>query len=310
MDFIIILFMTSFNLKNIPSQKGRTAIVTGANTGLGFETALVLAKKEMKVIMACKSLKRAENAKRRILREEPEADLEIMIVDLRSLSSIRKFVKSFLPRYNQLDILVNNAGIMIPPYSKTEDGFESQMGVNYFGHFLLTGLLFDTLTKTPGSRIISLASNAHKKGYINFDNLNWEKNYSPMAAYRQSKLACLMFAYELQRRLENEGYPTISVAAHPGLSVTDILRKVPKWLLYISQPITNLFTHSPANGALPVLYAALGQDVKGGEYFGPQGKNEWTGKPGKVRSTPLSHDKEIARQLWEVSEKLTGIRYG
>jgi len=302
--------MTSFIIEKIPSQKGRTAIVTGANTGLGYETALVLARKEMKVIMACKSLERAEKAKRRILSEVPEADLEIMIVDLSSLSSIRKFAKSFLLRYNQLDLLVNNAGIMIPPYSRTEDGFESQMGVNFFGHFLLTGLLFDAITKTPGSRIIALASNAHKKGNINFDDLHWEKNYSPMGAYRQSKLACLMFAYELQRRLENAGHPTISVAAHPGLSITDILRKVPKWLLYISQPITNLFTHSPANAALPVLYAALGQDVKGGDYYGPQGKSEWTGKPGRVISTPLSHDKEIARQLWEVSERLTGVKYG
>lgn len=302
--------MISFNPEKVPSQKGRITIVTGANTGLGFETALVLARKEMKVIMACKSLERAEKAKRNILREVPWADLEIMIVNLSSLSSVRKCAKSFLARYNQLDILVNNAGIMIPPYSKTEDGFESQMGVNYFGHFLLTGLLYNTITKTPGSRIIALASNAHKKGTINFDDLHWEKGYSPMEAYRQSKLACLMFSYELQRRLELSELSTISVAAHPGLSITDILRKVPKWLLYISHPITSIFTHSPANGALPVLLAALGEEVKGGEYYGPQGKSEWTGEPGKVISTPLSHDKVIAKQLWEVSEKLTGIKYG
>jgi NAD(P)-dependent dehydrogenase (short-subunit alcohol dehydrogenase family) len=302
--------MTSFDLDKIPSQKGKIAIVTGANTGLGYETALVLAKKEMKVILACKSLERAEKAKHRILRKLPHANLEIMIIDLSSLSSVRRFAKSFLSRHSQLDLLINNAGILIPPYSRTENGFESQMGVNYFGHFLLTGLLFDVITKTPGSRIVSVASNAHIKGTINFDDLHWEKRYSPLAAYRQSKLACLMFAYELQRRLEKAGFETLSVAAHPGLSITDILRKVPKWLLFISQPVTALFTHSPAKGALPILNAAIGPDVKGGEYYGPQGRNEWKGDPGLAGSTPLSNDKEVARRLWEVSEKLTGIEFG
>jgi NAD(P)-dependent dehydrogenase (short-subunit alcohol dehydrogenase family) len=299
----------SFNTEEIPLQKGRNAIVTGANTGLGFETTLVLASKAMKVIMACKSNDRAEKAKNDIISRIPDADLEIMIVDLSSLSSVRDFVKNFLSRYDHLDILVNNAGIMIPPYSRTEDGFESQMGINYFGHFLLTGLLLDTIIKTSGSRIISLSSNAHKKGYINFDDLHWERRYYPLKAYRQSKLACLLFAYELQRRLENAGLKTLSVAAHPGLSITDIVRNLPKWLLYVSQPITSVITHSPAMGALPVLYAALGRDVNGGDYYGPLGYSEWTGMPGKVASTPLSHNEELATKLWEISEKLTGIKY-
>ena len=198
---------------------------------------------------------------------------------------------------------------MIPSYSKTEDGFESQMGVNFFGHFLLTGLLYNLITKTPGSRIVTLSSNAHKKGKINFDDLNWEKRYSPLVAYRQSKLACLMFTYELQRRLEIDGLQTLSVAAHPGLSLTDLVRNIPKWLLFISQPLTSAITHSPEMGARPVLMAALDPDVNGGDYYGPDGRSEWTGEPVKVVSTRLSHDNIIARRLWVTAERLTGIKF-
>jgi len=301
--------MIEFNIDKIPSQKGRIAIVTGANSGLGFETSCALARKEMKVIMACRSMDKAGKAKHDILRKVPGADLEIMPVDLSSLSNVRDFAKNFLSGYNQLDLLINNAGIMIPPYSKTEDGFESQMGANYFGHFLLTGLLSDTITNTPDSRIVSLSSNAHKNGNINFDDLQWEKKYSAMGAYRQSKLACLMFAYELQRRLEKTGSKTLSVAAHPGVSITNMIRQIPAWLIFLLYPLASLFTHSAEKGALATLYGALGTDVKGGDYFGPQGRSEWTGKPGKAISTPLSYNIEIAKRLWDVSEKLTGIRY-
>ncbi len=301
--------MKPFDIERIPSQKGRIAIVTGANTGLGYETTLVLAGKEMKVVMACKSSDRAEKAKQNIIKKVPHADLEIMLIDLGIMSSVRNFAKTFLEKYDKLDLLINNAGIMIPPYSKTVDGFESQMGVNFFGHFLLTGLLYDLITRTPGSRIISLSSNAHKNGKINFDDLNWEKRYSALEAYRQSKLACQVFAYELQRRFENEGLTTLSVAAHPGLSLTNLVRYIPKWLLYISQPLTSVITHSPELGAKPMLMAALDPDVKGGEYFGPNGRSEWTGEPVKVGSTKLSHDKVLARRLWVTAERLTGIRF-
>lgn len=298
-----------FEIEKVPEQSGKIAVVTGSNTGLGYEATVVLAKKKMKVIMACKSIERAEKAKGRIMKKAPYADIEIMKIDLSRLSSVREFAINFRSKFNQLDLLINNAGIMIPPYSRTEDGFESQMGINYLGHFLLSGLLSDIITKTPGSRIVMLASNAHKKAFINFDDLQWEKNYSPLAAYRQSKLACLIFSYELQRRFEKAGLKTVSVAAHPGLSITDILRKVPKWLLFISQPLTAIFTHPPEKGVLPILNAALGTDVKGGEYYGPLGKNEWKGRPGKVQSTPVSHDKEIAKRLWKISEELTGFNF-
>lgn len=301
--------MELFNIDTIPSQKGRLAIVTGANTGLGFETTLALASKEMKVIMACRSEARAEKAKQQIIEKVPFADLEIMIINLSSLSSVRDFAKHFLRKYEKLDLLINNAGIMVPPYSKTEDGFESQMGANYFGHFLLTGLLMDVIKKTEGSRIVSLSSIAHKNGKINFEDLHWEKEYSAMSAYRQSKLACLIFAGELQRRFEKSGVNTLSVAAHPGVSLTELVRHIPKWLYFPLQPLVSLFTHSPDKGALPTLYAALGAGVSGGDYFGPQGFAEMTGKPGRAKSTPVSHDREIAKQLWDLSEKLTGITY-
>lgn len=198
---------------------------------------------------------------------------------------------------------------MIPPYSKTEDGFESQMGANYFGHFLLTGLLLKAINNTPGSRIVALSSIAHKKGDINFDDLQWENSYDAMKAYRQSKLACLMFAYELQRRLDKAGFHTLSVAAHPGVSITDLIKNIPRWVYYIAFPFARIFTHSPEKAALPTLYAALGEDVHGGDYFGPRGRSEMTGKPGKAESTPLSHNTEIAKRLWDLSEELTGFRY-
>ena len=300
---------SEFDIDKITSQKGRLAIVTGANTGLGLETALHLARKEMKVIMACRNMVKAEKAKHHILRKLPNADLEIMKIDLSHLKSVRDFAVDFLAKHNRLDVLINNAGIMVPPYIKTEDGFESQMASNYFGHFLLTGLLLNTIIKTPNSRIVPVASIAHKKGKINFENLNFEKKYSPTAAYRQSKLACLMFSYELQRRLEKAGLKTLSVAAHPGVSITDIGRNVPKWMYNIALPFMPLVTHTPDKGALPIVYAALGADVNGGDYFGPKGFLEMFGKTGKADSTPLSLNEEIAKRLWDISEELTGIKY-
>lgn len=301
--------MSQFNLNEIPPQTGRIALVTGANTGLGFETAKGLASTGMKVVMACRDDRKADEAKIRIIKIHPDSDLVVMTVDLARLKSVREFADEYLKRHDRLDILVNNAGIMVPPYSKTEDGLESQMAVNYFSHFLLTGLLFKTITNTKGSRIVTLASNAHKKAQINFDDLNWEKGYKALKAYRQSKLACLIFAFELNRRIRKAGLATLSVSAHPGLSMTELVRHFPKWLLLIGKPFTNIITHPPDKGALPTLYAALDDDVKGGEYFGPQGYSEWTGKPGRARSFPQSHDYSAAERLWNLSEQITGVSF-
>ncbi len=298
-----------FDITKVPSQKGRIAIVTGANAGLGFETAIALGNLNTKVIMACRSAAKAEAAKQAILAKVPQADLEVMTLDLSSLKSVRAFAAAYLAKYDRLDLLINNAGIMVPPFSKTEDGFESQMGANYFGHFLLTGLLLPTLNKTSGSRIVTLSSKAHESGKIDFENLHAEKSYSRMDAYGQSKLACLMFAYELQRRLEAAGQKTLSVAAHPGVSNTELGKHIPKVLLFLMMPLFALVIHKPAKATLPQLMAALDPDVKGGEYYGPTGFNEMKGKPGKVGSRPHSHDLAVAKKLWEVSEKLTGFTY-
>ncbi len=302
--------MSDFKLEKVPNQKGRIAIVTGANTGLGYETALGLAKKGIKIIMACRNLDKARAAKDKILKEVPETELEVLELDLAKLKSVRQFAKTFLAKHKQLDILINNAGVMIPPYQKTEDGFELQMGVNYFGHFLLTGLLIETITQTPGSRIVTLSSNAHQNAEINFDDLQSENDYSRMGAYGQSKLACLMFALELQRRLENNGFDeTISVAAHPGISNTELSRHIPKWLSVILSPVALLITHTPKSAARPTLLAALGQNVEGGNYFGPTGFREMKGDPGKAEIKPQAKNKITVTRLWEVSESLTGINY-
>lgn len=259
--------------------------------------------------MACRNLTKAEAAKQSILKIHPQADLEIMQIDLASLKSVRNFAKNYLDKYNSLDLLINNAGVMIPPYTVTEDGFELQLGANHLGHFLLTGLLLDTIEATPNSRIVSLSSNAHKSGKINFSDLQSKEKYSAMRAYCQSKLACMMFGYELQRRLELKGSSTLSVVAHPGASDTDLSRHISKFLYYILKPFVSLISHSPANGALPTLMAALKEDIKGGTYYGPQGFQEMKGEPGLSTSVPRSHDLAVAQKLWEVSEALTDIKY-
>lgn len=299
----------SFNIHNLDSQKGKVAIVTGANSGLGKEITIGLARNEVKVIMACRNIKKAERTKTEIIKTIPTADIEIMELDLSSLTSVRNFAKSFCNKHNQLNFLIENAGIMIPPFVKTEDGFESQMGVNYFSHFLLTNLLMPTLTKTKGARIATTSSIAHESGKIDFDNLNSEISYSKMGAYGQSKLACLMFAYELQRRLIKVGSDVIAISAHPGVSDTNLFSNIPKFVRVLISPILPFFTHSPEKAALPMLYAVLGNDVKGGDYFGPTGFKGMKGEPGKVNSKPHSQDKDIAKRLWEVSEKLTGEKF-
>ena len=296
-------------IEELPSQSGRIFIVTGANAGLGFETALALAKKNAKVIMACRNADKANKAIVKIKQEVPQADLEFMQIDLSSMDSVRKFAKEYQSKYDRLDVLINNAGVMMPPYSKTTDGFELQFAANYLGHFLLTGLLLDNLLSTPHSRIVSLSSLVHKNGQINFNDLQSEKSYSASAGYSQSKLACLIFAFELQRRLEKAGHSTISIAAHPGIADTELSRHFPKFLYYLAKyTIAPFLTHSPKDGAKPTLLAALGE-AEGGEYFGPTGFNEYKGKPGKATYTAKTQDKELAEKLWKVSEELVGIKY-
>jgi len=295
---------SNWNISKAPSQKGKIAIVTGANAGLGYETALALAQKEAKVIMACRNMGKAEKAKAAILKEVPNGDLEIMEIDLSKLKSVRKFVTAFLSKYDALHLLINNAGVMMPPYQKTEDGFELQMAANYFGHFLLTGTLLELILKTPASRIVTLSSIAHKQGDIHFDDLHWEKEYSSRGAYQQSKLACLIFAFELQRRLEKAGTSTLSLGAHPGVSETELFNHLPELKAMMGD-----YNHEPKDAALPTLIAAIGTEVKGGQYYGPTGNKEETkGPPGLARSKSKARDEELAKRLWSVSEELTGVK--
>jgi len=298
-----------FTLEQIPQHEDKIAIITGANTGLGFENTKQLADKGVRVVMACRNKQKAEAAKAKILKDSPNAQLDILIIDLSSLKSVRAAAKEYLANYDRLDILINNAGVMIPPYHKTEDGFELQMAANHFGHFLFTGLLLDLLNKTPNARIVSLSSLAHTQGTIHFDNLHWETDYSKLAAYQQSKLACILFALEMQRRLETAGHSTVSLAAHPGVSNTELARHIPKLLYYILYPLVPLVTHSPYHGALPATMAAIHPKAKGGDYFGPVSKREMKGKPGYAKIASRAKDKEVAKKLWEISEQLTGIKF-
>lgn len=299
----------SFSIDKIPSQKGRIAVVTGANTGLGFETTKALALKGAKVILACRNESKANQAMDEIKKEIPNADLEFIKLDLNSLKSVETFAKAYNSKFDRLDLLINNAGLMIPPLMRTEEGFESQFGVNHLGHFLLTNLLFPTINKTENARVVSLSSIAHKNGRIHFDDPNWETSYSRMDAYNQSKVACLIFAYELQRRLNDAGSSAISVAAHPGVSDTELGRYVSKVLYYLFKPLTPLVTHQPKEAAKPTLMAALDENVAGGDYYGPQGFNDMKGAPGKARSTGYSKKRDVAEKLWALSEKLTGKEF-
>ena len=287
----------------------RIAIVTGANNGLGFETTIGLVSKKIKVIMACRNIDKAEQAKTLILTTHPTAELEVMELDLTSLQSVRSFAAKYLANHQRIDLLINNAGVMIPPFGKTKEGFETQMGVNYFSHFLLTLLLLPLLNQTKGSRIVSLSSIAHKSAIIDFNNLNSEHTYSKSKAYGQSKLACLIFAYELDRKLKKAGSGVMSVAAHPGVSNTNLFQYAPKIIKALSFLIVPFFTHSPEQAALPSLNAALGKNVKGGEFYGPTGFNDMKGIPGLAKSSTISHDKTIAEKLWAVSEELTNCRF-
>jgi NAD(P)-dependent dehydrogenase (short-subunit alcohol dehydrogenase family) len=297
-----------WNLERAPTQKGRLAIVTGANIGLGYETALGLAAKGCSVVLACRNIDKAEAAKASILAQRSKSTVDCMALDLASLASVRKFAVVYKRRHARLDLLINNAGIMMPPFALSEDGFESQLAANYLGHFALTGLLLPLMIKTPRSRIVSLSSLAHRWGDIRFEDLHFERRYDKRLAYGQSKLACLMFAYELQRRLRRAGHTTLSVAAHPGVSSTNLFQHLPK-IVGLFAPLTPLVFQSAKGGAQPTLYAALGDDIQGGDYCGPRSLGEMRGDPIKVSSSRRSRDEAVAARLWTVSEELTGVRF-
>jgi len=286
----------------------KIAIITGANTGLGLETTKAFAENNIEVVMACRNESKAEKAKAEILNEVPEAQLKILKLDLSSLDAVRNFVEKFNSEYDRLDILVNNAGLMIPPYGKTKDGFELQFGINYLGHFLLTGLLLEPLKNAAEARVVSLSSLAHKWGDIYFEDLQFQNNYDKQKAYGQSKLACLMFAYELDRRLKAQQLSVKSLAAHPGLSRTNLFRHL-TGMMKLLTPFVYPFTQSAKSGAQPQIKAALDEKLAGGDYLGPSGFQEYSGKPKVVGSNAISNDKEKAKRLWEISEELCNFQY-
>jgi NAD(P)-dependent dehydrogenase (short-subunit alcohol dehydrogenase family) len=295
---------THWTVENIPDLTGKVAIVTGANSGIGYEMARALTYKQATVILACRNKDKGAAAVRQIDQEYPTAKAELMQLDLSDLAAIRRFADEFTRHYQRLDLLINNAGIMQVPFGKTADGFELQFGTNHLGHFALTGFLLDLGLHTPQARIVTVSSIMHRFGHIDFDNLNGEQRYSRSGSYAQSKLANLLFTYELQRRFEGAGVDTIAVAAHPGWTATNLQTHSRMY-----QTLNPFMGQEPKMGALPALYAATAPDVQGGDYYGPRGWLEVRGYPTRVSSSGRSHDTAVAAKLWTVSETLTGVRY-
>jgi NAD(P)-dependent dehydrogenase (short-subunit alcohol dehydrogenase family) len=293
---------------DVPRLDGRVAVITGANTGIGFETARVLAERGAHAVLACRSVERARAAAARIA-VTADAAPEILELDLASLSSVRHAVEQLRDLHPGIDLLVNNAGVMDVPYGTTEDGFESHLGINHLGHFALTGLLLPQLTGTEGSRIISVSSVVHARGQIDFDDLAYTRDYKPGPAYARSKLANLLFAFELDRRLTAVGSPAAALAAHPGLSRTELYRYEKPVARVAVRLLSPALMQSAASGALPVLRAATDPAAAGGTYYGPSGRKQYKGHPVLVDAAPTAHDLAAARRLWDESEKLTGVAF-
>ena len=297
---------------DVPDQAGRTALVTGANSGIGFEAARVLAERGAAVVLACRTPAKAEAAAERIRQKAPEAQLRVLELDLSSLASVRAAAGKLAADGAPLDLLVNNAGVMYPPFTLTEDGFELQFGTNHLGHFALTGLLLDRLLAAPaGARVVTVSSMGHRSGPIRFDDFHFSQGYNRVRAYGQSKLANLMFTFELQRRLEAAGTPAAALAAHPGGANTDLGRHSPL-VLRLGMRISwlpNPFVQSAERGALPTLRAATDPTAVGGEYYGPGGLLQITGYPVKVGSNARSRDVDAQRRLWDASERMTGVTF-
>ncbi len=294
--------------KNIGDQTGKTVIVTGANTGIGYETALALFEAGAHVVLACRSERNAHDAEARLRAQGGKGSLETAILNLANLEAVGDFASAFIQKHAKLDILINNAGVMTPPASKTDDGFELQFGVNFLGHYALTGHLYPLLNATPGSRIVTVSSMAYLRGTIDFDNLRSEHSYDAFRAYCQSKLANVLFAVELQRRIGAAGDQVISVAAQPGANKTDLSR-------FMTQTEYNAAIErigelmDPWQGALPSLYAAVADDVKGGDFYSPDEPGGYRGYPAKLAIAPHALDETVAKRLWEWAEEVTGIAY-
>lgn len=293
---------------NIPDLSGKTAIVTGANAGIGFETAIALYGAGAHVVLACRDLEKANEAISKIKQQGGTGTLEVALLDLASLESVKHFAETFTKAHQELHLLINNAGVMIPPASKTTEGYELQFGINFIGHFALTGHLYKLLNATSGSRIITLSSLAYLYGTIDFDNLKSEKDYDPMREYQQSKLADIIFSIELQRRITVKGDQVLSVAAQPGANKTELSRHMNAEAFNAAvERIGELM--EPWQGALPSLFAAVSENVKGGSLYGPDQDGGYRGYPAEAVITENALDKSVAERLWNFAEQVTGISY-
>ncbi|MDH5670568.1 MAG: oxidoreductase [Myxococcales bacterium] len=298
----------------LPDLSGKTVLITGANSGIGFEAARAFAGKSAEVVLACRSLERAQRARERIVAEHPSARLELLELDLASLGSVRAAAERFVQQEKPLHVLCNNAGVMAIPRQLTEDGFEMQLGVNHFGHFALTGLLLDALKAADSARVVTVTSLMHRGGRLRLDDLAAERGYHKWSAYGASKLANLLFAFELERRLERAGLAIASLACHPGYADTDLQQVGPrqsgsKLQQAFYRTGNLLFAQSPERGAWPTLAAATDPALRGGELIGPGGLGALYGAPRPGRAARRAYDAELARRLWEVSEQRTGVEY-
>jgi NAD(P)-dependent dehydrogenase (short-subunit alcohol dehydrogenase family) len=293
---------------------GKVFVVTGANSGIGFEAAKVFAAGGASVVLACRSVKKGDEARASIVDAQPSADVEVVGLDLAELASVKRFADAMRARHRAIDVLCNNAGVMAIPRRTTADGFEMQLGTNHLGHFALTGRLLDLLEASGDARVITVSSMVHRVGKIRFDDLQGERRYDKWGAYGASKLANLLFAYELARRVERAGKPITSLAVHPGYAATNLQAVGPTMegsslMLSINNLGNKVMAQDAAAGALPTIHAATDSSVKNGEYYGPDGLFGMTGKPAKATSSSRSHDTAVAAKLWDVSQSLTGVRY-
>jgi NAD(P)-dependent dehydrogenase (short-subunit alcohol dehydrogenase family) len=298
---------------SVPGQEGRTVVITGGNTGLGFEAARILAEAGAAIVLACRDPARGAAAAARIRDTAPQARVDLVRLDLASLASVREAADQLRASYPAIDLLINNAGGVNPRYQRTEDGFERTLATNHLGPFALTGLVLDRLLPVPGSRVVTVSSIGHRRGVINFDDLQADRGYRSQQAYFQSKLSNLLFTYELQARLAAAGTATIAVAAHPGNARTEFGRDMSRVVRIAMSPRLRVLTwwlmQSPQVAALATVRAATDPGARGGDYYGPPGRAQFTGHPVRVDSSAGSHDTAAGRRLWAESERLTGVSY-
>lgn len=304
-----IMIGMAWTADDIPDQSGRTAVITGANTGLGLATAEELAAKGARVVLAVRDTGKGDAAAGQIRRRAPNADVTVQSLDLASLASIRDAAASLREAHASIDLLINNAGVMYTEKATTDDGFDLQFGVNHLGHFALTGLLIDRLLEVAGSRVVTVSSVGHRiLSTIDFDDLNYEHNYNRVKAYGRSKLANLMFTYALQRRLDAAGAKTEALAAHPGGAATELARNSPL-VIRLGEKLISPLLNSAHKGALATLRAATDPAARGGEYYGPDGPGEAIGHPKRVKSNKASRDTSQQDRLWAASEEMTGVEF-